>query len=311
MDQGAALSVTAPAKVNLDLFVTGRRADGYHLLDSTVVFADIADRLTLIADSSAQRRLVARGPFAAALPADADRNLAMRALDALAGALGAGALGQQDAGWTLVLDKHLPAAAGLGGGSADAAAALRLGLALWGGAGQPPDMAALALGLGADVPVCLAGSACRMTGVGEGLQPLPPLPPAWLVLANPGVALETAPVFRARTGAFSDPPPPLPQDIADAAGLAQALARRRNDLTQAALSLAPSIGALLGALQAAPGCLLARMSGSGASCFGLFATEGQAREALPALRARGWWAEAGAILPAAPSIVRTQAGGAA
>jgi 4-diphosphocytidyl-2-C-methyl-D-erythritol kinase len=306
LDQGAALSVTAPAKVNLDLFVTGRRADGYHLLDSTVIFADIADRLTLAPAPSAQRRLVARGPFAAALPADADRNLAMRALDALASALG-----QLDAGWTLVLDKHLPAAAGLGGGSADAAAALRLGLALWGGAAQPPDMAALALGLGADVPVCLAGAACRMTGVGEGLQPLPPLPPAWLVLANPGVALETAPVFRARTGPFSDPPPPLPLDIADAAGLAQALARRRNDLTQAALSLAPSIGALLGALQAAPGCLLARMSGSGASCFGLFATEGQAREALPALRARGWWAEAGAILPAAPSIVRTQAGGAA
>ena len=292
-----ALATAAPAKVNLDLAVTGRRADGYHLLDSLVVFADIADQVTLL---PGQAGFQAEGPFAAALPADPARNLAMRALHALANALGRPA----DAGLHLV--KALPAAAGLGGGSADAAAVLRLAARAWNA--NDIDLPALALGLGADVPVCLAGKPVRMRGVGEVLEPILTLPEAWLVLVNPGIALETAPVFRARNGAFSQVPPALPSSIPDAEALADMLRPRRNDLQQAAISLCPVIAQVLAALEAQQDCLLARMSGSGASCFGLFATQGHAEAALPDLRRQGWWAEAGRILPAPPTITpRTEA----
>lgn len=292
-----ALATIAPAKVNLDLAVTGRRGDGYHLLDSLVVFADIADQVTLHPERTGFQ---AEGPFAAALPDDPARNLAVRALHALADALGRPA----DAGLHLV--KNLPAAAGLGGGSADAAAVLRLAAQAWGADGI--DLPALALALGADVPVCLAGNPVRMRGVGEVLEPIPTLPEVWLVLVNPGLPLETAPVFRARSGAFSQVPPALPDSMPDAEALADALQPRRNDLQAAAISLCPVIAEVLAALEGQRNCLLARMSGSGASCFGLFATRADAQAALPALRRQGWWAEAGRILSAPPAITpRTEA----
>jgi len=290
----AILTTTAPAKVNLDLAVTGRRADGYHLLDSLVVFVDIADDVTLIAGTGPA--LTAEGPFAALLPADPARNLALRALVALAGAM------DRPADAALHLVKHLPAAAGLGGGSADAAAVLRLAARVWDARGI--DLPALALSLGADVPVCLKGRPVRMRGVGEILDPLPcPLPEAWLVLVNPGLPLETAPVFRARSGGFSEPPPALPARIADAAALADLLRPRRNDLQQAAISLCPAIGDVLAAFGRQPGCLLARMSGSGASCYGLFADGGAAEAALGPLRRQGWWAQGGRMLADLPAIL--------
>ena len=158
-------------------------------------------------------------------------------------------------------------------------------------------MTALALAIGADVPVCLAGRPTRMRGIGEELSPAPPLPPAWLVLVNPRVPLHTPAVFKARTGAFSLPDP-LTESPADAQALALALATRRNDLTPAAISIAPVVGEMLAALAGSEGCLLSRMSGSGATCFGLFATEAAARAAAAGLQSLwpGWWVAPAALL---------------
>ncbi|QYK41855.1 MAG: 4-(cytidine 5'-diphospho)-2-C-methyl-D-erythritol kinase [Paracoccaceae bacterium] len=270
----------APAKVNLTLHVTGQRADGYHLLDSLVVFADVGDRVT--ADSGQGLCLRIEGPQAAGLSSGPD-NLVLRA---------ARAMGVADA--TLTLWKALPLASGIGGGSADAAATLRA-LARLTGRALPPADAVLALG--ADVPVCLAGSAARMSGVGEVLEPVPPLPPGWLVLVNPAVAVPTPAVFAALSRRDNPPQPALPR-LADAAALAAWLAACRNDLEPAARAIAPVIGDTLGALSHSPGCLLARMSGSGATCFGLFASPAESAAAAAQIRAArpGWWVADAAIL---------------
>jgi 4-diphosphocytidyl-2-C-methyl-D-erythritol kinase len=274
----AAAEELAPAKVNLALHVTGRRADGYHLLDSLVVFPRVGDRLR--AEPSRELSLSVEGRFAACL--DRGDNLVLRAARLLAPGRGA----------ALTLDKRLPVASGIGGGSADAAAALRLLGRLW---GVPLPPTAALLGLGADVPVCLAGVASRMRGIGEALEPVA-LPAFWLVLANPGVPVATGAVFAALAGRFG-PPLPHPPAFADAAALAGWLAARRNDLEAPAAALAPAIAGTLAALAAQPGCLLARMSGSGATCFGLFATAAEAEAAADALgRARPrWWVAAAPV----------------
>lgn len=273
----------APAKVNLCLHVTGRRGDGYHLLDSLVVFAAACDRVT--AARGAGLTLALEGPEVAGLAAEPG-NLVLRA---------ARAMGVTDA--ALTLWKALPVASGIGGGSADAAACLRALARL---TGRPLPAAPEVLALGADVPVCLAGRPARMRGAGELLSPLPPLPPAWLVLANPRAALPTRAVFAALAGRDNPPLPDLPAaGWPDAAALAGWLtAHSRNDLEAAARTLAPAIDAVLAALAATPGCLLARMSGSGATCFGLFGDEGAAQAAASALRAarRVWWVAAAPVL---------------
>jgi 4-diphosphocytidyl-2-C-methyl-D-erythritol kinase len=267
----------APAKVNLTLHVTGRRGDGYHLLDSLVAFAGVGDRVTVAPGQG----LTLNGPQAAGLPAGPD-NLCMRAAEVMGG------------GVAVTLDKVLPVASGIGGGSADAAAVLRAMVRL--GRSLPPADRVLALG--ADVPVCLAGRAVRMTGVGEGLTPVT-LPPAWLVLANPGVAVSTADVFRALTRRDNAPMPAVPK-LRDAPELAAFLAMARNDLEAPATALAPVIASVRHALTAQPGCLIARMSGSGATCFGLFPDGLTAAAAARTLRAAnpGWWAEAAPLLSA-------------
>jgi 4-diphosphocytidyl-2-C-methyl-D-erythritol kinase len=183
-------------------------------------------------------------------------------------------------------------ASGIGGGSADAAAALRLLARLWRVAA---DLPALAGGLGADVSVCVASRAARMRGVGEALGPAPGLPDAGIVLVNPGGAVATALVFRARQGAYGTAAD-LPEAWPDAAAMARDLAGLRNDLQPAALALHPPIGAALDALAADPGCLLARMSGSGATCFGLYADPASAVRAASALARPGWWCWGGALL---------------
>ena len=261
------LRETAPAKVNLYLHIVGRRADGLHLLESLVAFADAGDALR--AERADRLSLEAAGPFAGSLAGEAD-NLVLRAARALAPGRGA----------RLVLEKNLPVAAGLGGGSADAAAALRLLSRLW---GVEADLEALAAGLGADVPVCLAGATCGMAGIGEGLTPLPDWPVPPLLLANPGVALPTPAVFGARRGPFRRSRP-WPRTMAELAGCA-------NDLTEAAISLAPGIADTLAALEALDGALFARMSGSGATCFAAFANRAARDRAREALRAQqpGWW----------------------
>jgi 4-diphosphocytidyl-2-C-methyl-D-erythritol kinase len=277
------LVVTAPAKVNLSLHVTGRRADGYHLLDSLVVFAGVYDRLTL--DAADTLSLTVEGPGAAALAGlAATDNIVLTAARTLAAATGT------RRGAHLTLHKALPVAAGIGGGSADAAAALT-GLARLWGVSLPADAwTGLAAALGADVPVCLRGRPTTLGGIGEILAEAPPLPAAWLLLVNPGVALSTPAVFRARQGPFG-PPAPLDRAPADAAALAAALAVRRNDLSEAAISLAPEIGDVLDALSGQPGCLLSRMSGSGATCWGLFAGAAACRAGAAALRQAHprWW----------------------
>jgi 4-diphosphocytidyl-2-C-methyl-D-erythritol kinase len=273
----------APAKVNLFLHVVGRRVDGFHLLDSLAVFPDIVDLLHAAEDD--RFSLAIAGPFGGALAAEAD-NLVLRAGRALAAAAGIEPRGR------LTLEKHLPVASGIGGGSADAAAALRLLARLWRIAPPAEDLAAVATGLGADVPVCLAGRAARMGGVGEKLDAPPDLPAFAMVLVNPGVGVSTPAVFRARTGGFS-PRASLPAGWPDAAAMAADLAGCTNDLEAPARGLCPQIDAVLAKLGAAKGCLLARMSGSGATCFGLFATAGAAEAASAALQRPGWWVRAG------------------
>src|SRR4051794_16067358 len=226
------LTEFASAKINLYLHVVGRRGDGYHLLDSLAIFGGAGDHLSAELDTSLT--LSVTGPFAATLNAEPD-NLVLRAGRALAAAAGVPAQGR------LVLDKRLPVASGIGGGSADAAAALRLLSRLWGIEYTPERLAAIAAGLGADVPVCIGSTPARMQGIGEVLTPVPPLPSFGLMLVNPGVAVATPAVFKARTGVFSTPPV-LPARWRDARELAEWLHATRNDLEPPARSLEPVIG---------------------------------------------------------------------
>ncbi len=290
------LSLFAPAKINLYLHVVGRRPDGYHRLDSLVAFADIGDRVT--ACPADQLSLTVGGPEAAALAGLGDDNLVLRAARLLAETAGV------RAGARLHLDKQLPAASGIGGGSSDAAATLRLLNRLWQCRLDQDALMALAMRLGADVPACLAAVPVWVGGIGELLEPAESLPPAGIVLANPRVAMPTAAVFAERNGAFSETArfSPMPPDASD---LAAMLAQRRNDLTAAATGLESVIAPLLDTLRYdLPGALLARMSGSGATCFALFADRDAAVAAATVLRGiePDWWVAGGVLLTAAPSI---------
>ena len=275
----------APAKLNLWLHVTGRRADGYHELDSLVAFASVGDRLSL--DPDAPLSLTLTGPFAGALSGD---NLVLAAARALARQAGRPERG------AFVLEKNLPVASGIGGGSADAAAALRLLARAWGIDPADPALAALALSLGADVPVCLAGRTLRMSGIGERLEPGTTLTGTAVLLANPGRPVSTAAVFRARSGPYSEPPGSMPP--LSAASLAEALRATRNDLEAPAVALEPAVGRTLERLGRLAGCRLARMSGSGATCFALFDDRPAAEAAAAALSAvePGWWVAAATLL---------------
>ena len=290
------IRLNAPAKVNLALHVTARRPDGYHVLDSLVAFADVGDELILRPARSVSLEMT--GPFALALAdVPADENLVLKAARQLLQAWPA-----HFAPVHIRLHKRLPVAAGLGGGSADAAAVLRGMIRLH---GPPPDaqfekrLSALALALGADVPVCLHDRACRMQGIGECIDPLPALPDLPAVLVNPGVPVSTPAVF-SRLGvkpgrpAGSSLPRPLPPASADLAQWLDWLATCRNDLEAPAMAEAPVIGECLEALAALPGVRLVRMSGSGATCFALFDEMNAARQAARALAGdhAGWWVAA-------------------
>jgi len=278
----SATAELAPAKVNLALHVTGRRADGYHLLDSLVAFARLGD--VVAAEPSGRLSLSLGGPFARDLDGGAD-NLVLRA---------AAALGP-DRGAALHLTKTLPVASGVGGGSADAAATLRLLARVW---DRPaPDGAAM-LRLGADVPVCHTARPARMGGIGGALAPVA-LPPFWMVLVNPGVPLETRAVFAALAGAAGAPMAD-PGPLTDLGTLAAYLRAQRNDLAAAAVAVAPAARAPEAPLAAAPGCRIARMSGSGATWFGLFEAEAPALAAAERIRAAepAWWVAAAPALHA-------------
>ena len=289
----AGFRLTAAAKLNLYLHVTGRRDDGYHLLDSLVVFTALGD--TLEVSPADDLSLTVTGRFAAALKdASEDDNLIMRAARLLHSE--AGMAGPDGA--AIRLEKNLPVAAGIGGGSADAAATLRGLCALWALSPAADDLARMAITLGADVSACLALHPVFVGGVGETLDPAPALPEVHVVLVNPGLPLSTAAVFAAlnysrdaRDGRFSEA-------FGDAAGLAGLLASRANDLEGPACALCPAVDPILSALARQADCLLARMSGSGATCFGLFATAsaaaGAAREL--AVEQPAWWVAATPLL---------------
>jgi 4-diphosphocytidyl-2-C-methyl-D-erythritol kinase len=284
-----AVAALAPAKVNLYLHVTGRRDDGYHLLDSLVGFVDIGDRLR--AEPATSLSLTVDGPEAADLAAAGDDNLVLRAARLLADRAGV------TAGAALHLDKHLPVAAGIGGGSSDAAAALLALKRLWRLSLADEALYTLGAWLGADIPACLYGRAVWVGGIGERLDPAGPLPEAGILFVNPRRALPTAAVFAARRGPFGPVGRFAPMPC-KASALARALMACRNDLTEAAIGLVPEIAAVLARLGRLPGCLLARMSGSGATCFALFANRAGAEEARAVVAAAEprWWCAAGGFV---------------
>ena len=276
----------APAKVNLHLHVVGRRDDGYHLLDSLVVFAEVGDWVTV--ERADELTLSVSGPFAAGLGGE-DDNLVLKAARSLASQAGIKPSGR------IVLEKNLPVASGLGGGSADAAATLRLLSRVWAIDLDPVALDAIARRLGADVPVCLLCQPSIMSDIVVKVVPAPVLPALGLVLINPGLAVSTPAVFRARVGPFSAAVPLPAHGWAEVDDLLATLAASGNDLEPPALALAPSIGPVLAALADAPGCRLARMSGSGATCFGVFATPEAARDAADRLSRPGWWVWGGRL----------------
>ena len=279
---------TASAKVNLTLRVLGRRADGYHELSSLVAFADCGDRLSLT--PGGELTLTVAGARAAQAGADAD-NLVLKAARALATRCPGLVTG------AFQLDKELPVAAGLGGGSADAAAALRLLAQANDLPPGDPRLYEAARATGADVPVCLDPRPRLMWGIGEKLSKPLKLPKLSAVLVNPGVALATKDVFAGWTRA-ADPLPPFDlaalEKVEEREQFLRALAQQANDLEAAAIKLAPAVGDLLAALRTLAGCRLARMSGSGATCFGVFDGPAEARSGAAALSSKHprWWVRA-------------------
>lgn len=269
------VEVFAPAKINLTLHVTGQRADGYHLLDSFVCFAGIGDRLSV--EKAAETSLSVTGPFAKDVPNGPD-NLVLRA----ANLLGVTA--------RIKLEKNLPAAAGIGGGSADAAATLEALTDLY---NIPLPDRQQVLTLGADVPVCLMGGQVRMRGIGDDLTPIDSVRMSWpTVLVNPGVSVPTPEVFRRLARKTNLPmPDDMLEDIYNE--FPDWLGHQRNDLEAPAIGIAPVISQVLDALRAEAGCRIARMSGSGATCYAIFDEDDQASAAVEAIRHAhpDWWAE--------------------
>ena len=267
----------APAKINLALHVTGRRADGYHSLETLVAFADLGDELE--ARPARRDSLSIDGPFAAGL-GNGETNLVLRALAAFRRRWPR-ALPD---GIDLRLAKNLPVAAGLGGGSADAAAALRLFAAMAAADIAFADLLELARGLGADVPMCLYSQPAEVRGIGEIVLPLRHFPPGHVVLVNPLVPVVTADVFRRLERRDNPGLPDLADPLTRPAQLGLWLAETRNDLETPAIAMVPVVANLIAQLRVANGCILARMSGSGATVFGLFGSSAQAHQAAHDLR---------------------------
>jgi len=285
---GDVVTVRAPAKINLYLHVTGKRPDGFHELDSLVVFTASGDTVRISpAMAGNGMQFTADGPFANIIGPKQD-NLVVRAARLMVDSCRPAT---QDI--DIHLTKRLPVAAGIGGGSSDAAATLRALNRYWDAGFDDDRLAALGLKLGADVPMCLAREPIFVSGIGEKIQPAPSLPLFSLLLVNPGVAVPTPKVFEAFHGKFS-PPAVFSDEPADVDALGALLSERRNDLSDAALGIAPVIGEVLQAISGQPGCLLSRMSGSGATCFGLFGDAGEAEEGRHAIHLAhpDWWCDA-------------------
>ncbi len=272
----------AAAKINLYLHVTGKRADGFHELDSWVVFADVGD--TLEAAKSDTLSFTVEGPFAEHVPLE--NNSVLKAARALA------ARYYVTEGATITLQKRLPVAAGIGGGTADAAAALRVLTRVWGLSPKAGELETLAATLGSDVPACLRSSSLYMNGVGEKITVAPEIAGWHAVLINPMKSLSTQEVFAAYSGRYSSAMRHPSAFASQEAGI-QFLRQAKNDLQPAAQSLIPLIVDVLAALDVQQGCALARMSGSGATCYGIYKTRENAQNAAMIL-ARAypeWWVQ--------------------
>lgn len=278
---------TAPAKINLALHVVGQRADGYHLLDTLVTFARFGDEITVVADDVL--RLEVHGLFGETLRGDPDGNLVFRAARLLAEE--AGRQGRGRVGASIRLDKHLPIASGVGGGSADAAATLLALNDLWALDLPLTRLAELGLSLGADLPMCLAGVPARVTGIGEHVAPGPAMPDHGLLLVNPGVPVSTPAVFRGLIRRDHPPMPELPATWDGVDHLVDWLDRTRNDLQPPAEAIANEVADVMAVLADLPGCRFARMSGSGATCFAIFESDSAAAEAghVVTLARPAWW----------------------
>ena len=274
----------APAKINLALHVTGRRADGYHLLESLVVFTRFGDRLA-VGPAQADTFSV-DGVYGQGIPDD-DGNLVLRARNLLRQAAGTATRPV-----AIRLEKNLPASSGVGGGSSDAAATLRALCRLWSIDPREETVRGVAAALGADVPMCLSALPLVARGIGHDIVPLADFPALPIVLVNPGVSVSTPSVF-SRLASRENPPPPLLPRFAGADAVAGWLATTRNDLEAPAQALAPEIATAHAALARA-GARFARMSGSGATCFGIFAGAAGATEAAERIRREhaGWFVEA-------------------
>jgi 4-diphosphocytidyl-2-C-methyl-D-erythritol kinase len=275
------IKADAPAKINLTLHVTGQRDDGYHMLDSLVVFADVADQLT--ATPAADLTLTVSGPFAQGVPVD-HTNLMIRAAEVLRAFHGI------TTGAALSLEKNLPHAAGIGSGSSDAAATLGMLAKLWNVTPLPAD-ALQVLALGADVPVCMhAPNAVRMSGIGEVLASVPALPACALVLVRPPVDVPTGAVFNDLATKQGTPMSSVPNGL-DFAGFAAWLAAQRNDLQPPAKAIVPQIAATIAALDALSEVAFTGMSGSGATCFAVVQNLYVARRVAGVMQAThpAWW----------------------
>jgi len=278
----AVLRLSAAAKINLSLHITGRRSDGYHYLDSLIGFTDVCDQLTVTPADDITLSVV--GPNGSAIEAD-DSNLVIRAARLVQKHLGV------TSGAAFTLEKNTPVAAGLGGGSADAAAAVAACLALWGTPNSKPITdQILADELGADVPVCRYGRAAHISGIGETIVPALNWPEVWMVLVNPRIALSTKDVFHAFDGEFD-----VERDRTFKGRsfneFIKFLSTQKNSLTTPACLIAPQIKSVLEALEQMNGSALARMSGSGPTCFGLFETQDLAEAAARDLGQHhtAWW----------------------
>ncbi|MFL2769617.1 MAG: 4-(cytidine 5'-diphospho)-2-C-methyl-D-erythritol kinase [Rhodospirillaceae bacterium] len=290
------MKIQAAAKVNLTLHITGKRNDGLHLLESLVGFTSITDQITLTEASATS--VTVFGPEAETL-LNEKYNLAERAAD----------LAREQTkslkGVRISLEKNIPVAAGMGGGSADAAAVLRGCLRMWGET-EIYDLnnRSLVELLGADIPACRYGRAAWVSGVGELIKPAPQFPTLWMVLVNPRIPISTSAVFRSFAGRLrkaefiDDAGPAWPISTSD---FIDYLAERENSLSEVAMSIAPIISAVIQVLQEAPHCLMARMTGTGPTCFGLFATEQKAKNAaqIIANAEPDWWVRPTLLLSSA------------
>jgi len=282
------ISIKAPAKINLYLHVTGMRHDGYHLLNSLIAFADVCDEV--VVDHSEKLSLKLDGQFADSLPPN-DENLVTKAAILLAETIGV------EPAVKIHLTKNLPVASGIGGGSLDAAATL-VGLCqYWKHTPNKKILFQIAKRLGADVPACLFGRASVVSGIGDKLTPAPILPESWLVLVNPGVSVSTSRVFKRYQKKFSKPPR-IVQSPTNTSDFAEQLFDSSNDLTEAAIAEAPIISEVIKNVQSCNGSLLTRLSGSGATCFGLFEHHTDAKVAALSLAKKNpqWWVRATPLL---------------